>query len=235
MTTMAYMPAAEPAERILQLALGGCFCNACSDEATRQGVNFAAIRRVLLTRAEMLASGSPESSHQLAVLRASNTGTAAMLVRHPEFFDWIRFRTASFTKLFRDVHEATTAIKPTIDIRLNAFIYIDPELNGIDLASMKPYLGSVRSSDYSEQKGTLAAIEAKRQFLLQVRAAVGDEMPLISAIGIRPKATPEIVRAGVVASLESGADGIGLGHFDGASLHLLRAIKAGLADGDAVF
>jgi hypothetical protein len=66
-------------------------------------------------------------------------------------------------------------------------------------------------------------------------AVVGDEMPLISALGIRPRAIPEIVRAGVVTSLQTGADGIGLGHFDGASLHLLRAIKAGLADADAAF
>ena len=98
---------------------------------------------------------------------------------------------------------------------------------------MAPYLGSVRSSDYSEQRGNMAAMEHKRQFLLSLREAIGDDKPLISAIGIRPKATPELVRKGVVISCECGADGLGLGHYDGASMSLLRAIRAGLEDADA--
>ncbi|HMJ61397.1 MAG TPA: hypothetical protein VK493_06515 [Bryobacteraceae bacterium] len=227
-------PGSQPAERILQLALGSCFCTHCAEEAKRQGLDFTALRKSMLPVAEMLAEAGPEAAHRLAVLRASNTGATAMLLRHPEFFDWLKFRAVSFTNLFRDVHAAATRIKPSIDIRLNAFIATEPELHGIDLASMKPYLGSVRSSDYSEQKGTLSALAQKREFLLSIRDAVGDEMPVISAIGIRPKATPETVRQGVVVSSECGADGLGLGHFDGASLHLLRAIKAGMSEADAV-
>jgi hypothetical protein len=227
-------PNSLPAERILQLSLGSCFCTHCADEAKRQGLDFAAIRKAMLPVATMLSEAGPEAAHRLAVLRASNTGSTAMLLRHPEFFDWLKFRALSFTNLFRDVHTAATHIKPSIDIRLNAFISTEPELNGIDLASMKPYLGSVRSSDYSEQKGTLAALEQKRKFLLSIRDAVGDRMPLLSAIGIRPNATPETVRQGVVVSSQCGADGLGLGHFDGASLQLLRAIKAGMSEADAI-
>lgn len=227
-------PNSQPAERILQLALGSCFCAHCADEAKKRGLDLIAVRKAMLPVAQTLAEAGPEATHRLAVLRASNTGATAMLLRHSEFFDWLKFRALSFTNLFRDVHAAATQIKASIDIRLNAFISTEPELNGIDLVSMKPYLGSVRSSDYSEQKGTLAALDHKREFLLSIRDAIGDQMPLLSAIGIRPKATPETVRQGVVVSSQCGADGLGLGHFDGASLHLLRAIKAGMADADAV-
>jgi hypothetical protein len=80
----------------------------------------------------------------------------------------------------------------------------------------------------------LAALEQKRLFLLSIRDAIGDQMPMLSAIGIRPKATPEIIKQGVVVSSQCGADGLGLGHFDGASLHMLRAIKAGMVESDAV-
>ena len=75
-------------------------------------------------------------------------------------------------------------------------------------------------------------MEHKRQFLLAVRAAIGDEMLLLSSIGIRPHATPELVRKGVLISSECGADGLSLGHYDGASLSLLEAIGDGLRDAD---
>jgi len=57
-------------------------------------------------------------------------------------------------------------------------------------------------------------------------------MPFLSAIGVRPKATPELVRAGVVVSAESGCDGITIGHYDGARFRNLRAIKEGLEAAD---
>jgi hypothetical protein len=53
-------------------------------------------------------------------------------------------------------------------------------------------------------------------------------MPFLSAIGIRPKATPEIIRQGVVVSAECGVDGLTMGHYDGASFKNLRAIKEGM-------
>ena len=65
-----------------------------------------------------------------------------------------------------------------------------------------------------------------------MRAAVGDDMHFLSAIGIRPKATPELVRKGVVISSECGADGLSLGHYDGAPLRNLEAIRQGMADAD---
>ena len=68
--------------------------------------------------------------------------------------------------------------------------------------------------------------------LLTSLSPVGDEMLFLSAIGIRPHATPELVRKGVLISSECGADGLSLGHYDGAPLRLLEAIGDGLRDAD---
>jgi hypothetical protein len=68
---------------------------------------------------------------------------------------------------------------------------------------------------------------------LSIRAAIGGEMHFLSAIGIRPKATPELIRKGVVISSECAADGLSLGHYDGAPLKNLEAVRQGLAKADA--
>jgi hypothetical protein len=226
-------PDQSQAVRILEIALGGCFCSSCEAAAKAQGLDLKAVQRSLLPLADMIDHPDPQGAQRLSVLSGSNTSATEMLLRHPELFDWMKFRCASFTSLFRDVHAAITQIKPNIDLRWNAYIGRNPEFNGVDLAAMKPFLGSVRSSDYSEQRGTLEALETKRKFLLGIRDAIGDDMLLISALGIRPKATPETVRKGVVVSSECGADGLGLGHYDGAPLHLLKAVRDGMADADA--
>jgi len=53
-------------------------------------------------------------------------------------------------------------------------------------------------------------------------------MPLLSAVAVRPKATPEIIRQGVRTALECGVNGITLGHYDGAESPMLRAVGEGL-------
>ena len=88
------------------------------------------------------------------------------------------------------------------------------------------------SSNYDEQSGAAAQLERKRKFLLAVRAMAGDDIHFLSAIGIRPKATPELIRKGVVISSQCGADGLSLGHYDGAPLANLEAIRLGMADAD---
>jgi hypothetical protein len=95
---------------------------------------------------------------------------------------------------------------------------------------LKPFLGLVRSSDYSEQSGKAERLEVKRRFLLSLRNAFGDAFPMLSAIAVRPGATPELVRKAVVLSAECGADGLSPAHYDSAPLQHLRAIGEGLKE-----
>ncbi|MDQ1318112.1 MAG: hypothetical protein QG588_1769 [Candidatus Poribacteria bacterium] len=216
------------AMRVLGTTLGGCFCDFCKKSASEQGIDFDYIKSALLSVADSIARPTLEQSHENALLLASNTSDVTVLMEVPELFQWLLFRRDSLTKFFKAIHSAIHAIKPDIDLRLNAYISSNQELSGLDLKSLKSCLDSIRSSDYSEQSGNMAQLEFKRRWLLSVRRAIGDEMPFLSAIGVRPKATPEIIRQGVVVSAQCGADGITMGHYDGASFSNLRAIKEGL-------
>ncbi len=223
--------APNPMDLVLETVLGSCFCDSCVAAARSQGLDLRAARSAMLPLAgAMTDRGNLAGAHALALLRASNTSATALLVRHPEIFDLIKFRCASITQLFARVHKAVTSIKPKIDLRLNAFIYDYWELAGIDFAALRPHLGSIRSSNYDEQSGPMERMERKRQFLLSVRAAAGDDIHFLSSIGIRPRATPELIRRGVLISSECGADGLSLGHYDGAPLRILEAIGEGLRD-----
>ncbi len=222
-----------PMDMVLETVLGSCFCDSCVAAARSDGFDLGAARRAMLPLADALTdSGNLAGAHALRLLRASNTAATALLVTHPEIFDLIKFRCASMTRLFERVHQAVTSIKPKIDLRLNAYIYDYWELSGIDFVGLRPHLGSIRSSNYDEQAGSMERMEHKRQFLLAVRAAAGDEIHFLSSIGIRPRATPELVRRGVLISSECGADGLSLGHYDGAPLRNLEAIGQGLREAD---
>jgi hypothetical protein len=218
-------------DMVLGTVLGSCFCDSCIAAARSDGFDLRAARRAMLPLADAMTDrGNLAGAHSLGLLRASNTSATALLVQHPEIFDLIKFRCASMTRLFGRVHKAVTSIKPGIDLRLNAYIYDYWELAGIDFAALRPHLGSIRSSNYDEQSGNMDRLEHKRQFLLAVRAAAGDDIHFLSAIGIRPRATPELIRRGIAISSECGADGLSLGHYDGAPLQNLEAVGQGLRE-----
>ncbi len=226
---------AHEAIRILGVTLGGCFCNSCRNAARNEGIDLDRIRETLLPIADSLSNPTLEDSHHLAVLAAGNTTSTAILLEYPELFQWLVFRRDSLTRFFKEIHDRIHRIKPEIDLRLNAYITANQELSGLDLRALKPHLDSIRSSDYSEQSGDMRRLEHKRQFLMSVRHAVEEDMPFLSAIGVRPKATPEIIRQGVVVSSQCGIDGITMGHYDGASFSNLRAIREGLALADVEY
>ncbi len=217
---------------VLNTTLGGCFCPSCTEAAKAEGLDLSSIRRAILPVANTLDHPGPAGIHHLAKLQASNISTTMLLIRHPEIFEWLEFRCRSITNLFAEVQKAVRAVKPAIDLRLNAYIYDNPELAGIDFAALKPHLGSIRSSNYDEQSGRMERMEHKRQFLLNVRTLAGDDMYFLSAIGVRPRATPELIRKGVLISSECGADGLTLGHYDGAPPRNLEAISEGMKEAD---
>jgi hypothetical protein len=104
-----------------------------------------------------------------------------------------------------------------------------PELAGLNFASAFVHVDSVRESDYSDQLGTAEGVAIKRAKLMRARRALGYDKPLIAALGVRPNATPEILRASVKAAVDTGCDGLSLGHYDGATMERLRAVKDGIA------
>lgn len=216
------------AVRILGTTLGGCFCQSCEKAAHDAGIDLEQIKAALLPIANSIARPTLEQSHENSLLSASNTSATAVLMENPELFKWLLFRRDSLVSFFKDIHDRIHTIRPTIDLRLNAYISSNQELSGLDLRALRPHLDSIRSSDYSEQSGDINRLEYKRRWLMSVRRAIGEEMHFLSAIGVRPKATPEIIRQGVVVSAQCGVDGITMGHYDGATFKNLRAIREGM-------
>jgi hypothetical protein len=145
----------------------------------------------------------------------------------PELQTWQKFREDSMVNFFRIMHEGIRAIKPTIDLRYNDCFHGTSNW-GLDFSTLKNSVDSIRVCDYSEQKGDPAKMRDKTEWLTAERKATGRDFPMLSAIAVRPKGTPELIREGVKIAIDCGMDGITLGHYDGAEFPMLRAIREGL-------
>ena len=180
---------------------GGCFCASCVRAAKEVGLDLEKAKAVFLAK--------PGAQ--------------------PELDQWQKFRHDSIARYYEVMRKGLHALKPKIDLRFNDCF---PELAdwGVSLPVLKPHVDSVRIMDYSEQRGTPAAMKVKRDWLTRERQGLGKDFPIVSAIAVRPKATPELIREGVRIALECGMDGITLGHYDGAEFPMLRAITDGLND-----
>jgi hypothetical protein len=119
------------------------------------------------------------------------------------------------------------ARKRNVDLRYNLHM-TNPLDWGVKLTAMEPHLDSLRVMDYTEQEGDPALMPRKRQWLSSLRQDLGRELPIIACIGVRLKATPELISEGVQISVQTGMNGIALGHYDGATFPMLRGIRTGL-------
>ena len=187
----------------------------------------------MVDRLLWIAQGHTEHHHrqafELRLLAASNASSAAILSEVPELYAFLKFRCDSLTDYYREIYDAVHAVKPGIDVRLNHFAQ-QPELMGLDLRAVGAIMDSVRSCDYAEHFGDPARMAYKRQFLHNIRRAIGTEKTMLSAISPRPKATPELVKQGILVSAQCGADGLMIGHYDGTWPDCLRAIREGIEE-----
>lgn len=225
--------AASEVQRLTGTVLGGCFCEHCRAAAESRGIDWNA----MVPRLRWIADGydryNAKQAFELNLLWNSTVTATALLADTPELYQWIKFRTDSLTEFYAEIYRACHAARPDVDVRLNHYAAY-PELMGLDLRSCAPYLDSVRSSDYSEQTGDPARQEWKRGYLHSVRRAIGVEKYFLSAISPRPKATPDLVKAGILTSAQCGANALTIGHYDGSWLNCLKAIKVGLDEAGVV-
>jgi hypothetical protein len=176
--------------------VAGCFCDSCMAAAQKQHVDLKKIQTELLA--------NPDSP------------TA--------FADWQHFRFDTMTRYYTAIHAHVHSVRPGIEFRLN-HDFRNYQDWGIDLAPLKPVLDSVRVCDYSEQKGNPALMADKSGWLGETRKALGDDFPMLSAVAVRPKATPDLIHQGVQIALQYKSIGLSLGHYDGSEFPMLRAIK----------
>jgi hypothetical protein len=178
---------------------GGCFCDSCIKAARDRGIDLAKVKAVLLS--------NPQSPAELA--------------------QWQSFREGSMAGYYKIMHDGIHAIRPSADLRFND-CFKNSHNWGVDLNQLAPHLDSARVCDYTEQKGDLALMPQKREWLMTDRQGLGLDFPVLSAVAVRPKATPELIEEGVNIAIECGVVGITLGHYDGSEFPMLRAIRSGL-------
>jgi hypothetical protein len=222
-------------ERLLHVTFGGCFCEHCERKARNQyGIAWDEVVERLRWIADGFDRFNARQAFDLALLTNSSASVTSLLIDTPELYTWLKFRSDSLTEFYAEIYAACHAVRDNIDVRLNHYAAY-PEMMGLDLKGVAPYLDSVRSSDYQEQSGNIDRVLGwKRGYLHTIRRAIGVEKYFTSAVSPRPKATPEIVRAGVRVSAECGANGLTIGHYDGSWLDCLKAVKEGLNDAGIV-
>jgi hypothetical protein len=214
---------------LLTTATGGCFCASCAAKARGLGLDWDAMIAETSHFAKMTLGTYLEESHEGLLLRESNYSETEMLLENEAFTSWLMFRRRSVDDLFRMVADAIHEANAAIDFRYNTYMS-QPELAGLNFVSAFQYVDSVRESDYSDQLGTPEGVAVKRAKLMKARRALDVDKPLLAALGVRPNATPETLRASVKAAVEAGCDGLSLGHYDGATMERLRAVSDGMRE-----
>lgn len=212
---------------------GGCFCEACGAKARELGYDWDNIMADMRRLYDIVTEKELSDMMELRLLEQGNLLATGLLLEYPSFYQWLEFRMKSITLLFRDIYEQIKKANPHIEFRYNTYIRY-PELGGMNFASIRNYVDSVRESDYAEQSGDINRLQLKRQKILKIRRAIGHDKDLIAAVGVRKNANEEIIRESLRMLGELGIDGISLGHYDGATFARLRAVKEGMQEGEMI-
>jgi hypothetical protein len=184
-----------------------CFCRSCQREAQAAGFDLAAAIPVL--------KANPQAQ--------------------PQLDQWLACRRQSMARIYRLVAASIHKAKPGLDFRLNDFVPFGYGLkgnraSGLYLEDLRGVINSCALSDHTEQLGRPDETFALRKsWLAENRSLLGPETLVLSGVAVRPKATPALIRRGVQAAVENGADGIACKHYDGAAFSMLRAVRDGLA------
>ncbi len=142
----------------------------------------------------------------------------------PYYTNWQNFRIACTTKIYKMIIDEMRKSNPKIDFRIND---LNNRTTGLHLEDLKGYITSIHMSTHTEQNGIERSDRASR---IQTMHHFMPEVPVIPGIPVRILVTPQIVRSSIKISVENGAKGIALKHYDGASFSLLRAVRDGLND-----
>ena len=219
---------------LLGVVTGGCFCEHCRAKAISMGYDWDHIVEKL-KELERIVTATPyinnDQCMELQMLMDSNLTEAGLMMEYPELHQFLEFRMKIITSLFSTIYTSIKAVKPNIDFRYNNYLRY-PELAGLDYKAVAPYLDSVRDSDYTEQRKVTDNFEYKRHTINKIRRGIGFDKPVLAAFAVRPNATPQILRDSIGTLAQVGVDGFSLGHYDGSTKPLLRAVKEAMEEYD---
>jgi len=220
---------------LLGTVTGGCFCESCRAKALDMGYDWDSITHDLNLLYDLVTRNELKDAKELRMLLESNLTSAGFLLENPSLQQWLEFRQKSITQFFKEIYEAIKSANPKVEFRYNTYLKY-PETAGLSFSSVKPYIDSIRESDYCETQGSANHLIAKREKVLKIRRGIGYEKDLIAAIDVRPNkyggSNEDIVYQSVKNLADLGVDGISLGHYDEATFGRLKAVKQGMIDGE---
>jgi hypothetical protein len=174
---------------------GTCFCSSCKEKAKKMGFDMEAA---------------------ITILRDNPYA-------QPQLNQWLDFRKASTTEIYKLVTDRIHSINPSIDFRLND---LNDRSSGLQLEELKENINSVHLSTHTEQNGYQNTDRQSR--IATTKYFMGPQIRIIPGVPTRLLTTKEIVKSSVKISVDGGAKGIGIKHYDGSPFSLLRALRNGL-------
>lgn len=214
----------------LGVTLGGCFCHVCAAKAKAMDLDWGSITKTVRSYADVLTStkqSNVEANEARLLLERGDTSPVKFLLEHPELYDWLKFRMDSFTDYLRQVNQAIKKVNPSVDFRWNS-CWAGSEFFGIQLRDIKQHVDSVRLMEYTEQLGDPTLMPRKARWVSNARRELGEDMPLVSAVAIRAKATPQLIHEGIRLAVKNGADSLSLAFWDGCTMEQLSAVRSGM-------
>ena len=143
----------------------------------------------------------------------------------PQLDNWRNFRKASTTEIYKLVTDKLHEINPKIDFRLND---LNDRTSGLIIEELKGNINSIHLSTHTEQNGYQKTDRASR--IATTKYFMGNDIPIIPGVPTRLLTTPAIVKSSIKISVDGGAKGIGIKHYDGSPYSLLRAVRNGLSE-----
>lgn len=213
----------------LGVTLGGCFCANCEKEARKAGLDWDLIRSTVRYYADIMNRATLESNEDWLLLQRGDSSAVMFLLERPELYQWLKFRTESTTRYFKELSESIHTANSKVDFRFNT-CWPEAEFIGQDLTQIGKYVDSIRIMDYAEQTGDEERVLNKEKWLSNVRRQVGEDKTIIDCIAPRAKATPDLIKKGIRTVALGGADGLSYGFYDGATIGKLQAIKEGMEE-----
>jgi hypothetical protein len=175
---------------------GTCFCEACQRKASSMGFDLEAARTIL--------RDNPYAQ--------------------PELGQWLAFRRACTTEIYKLVTDRIHRENPAIDFRLND---LNDRSSGLTLEDLKDNINSVHLSTHTEQNGYQRTDRQSR--IATTRYYMGKDKLVVAGVPARLLSTTALVESSIKISVDAGAKGVAIKHYDGATFSLLRAFRNGLS------
>lgn len=142
----------------------------------------------------------------------------------PQIGQWLKFRRDCTTEIYKLVTDRLHSEDPAIDFRLND---LNDRSSGLTLEELKGNVNSIHFSTHTEQNGYQRTDRQSR--LATAQYYMGKDILMIAGVPARLLSTVALVESSIKISVDAGAKGVGIKHYDGAPFSMLRAFRNGLS------